>query len=151
MKKQLTFLATLLVLFSTLFFSCDKEDNPQQKTKTELLVSGSWKLKAATLGGADAMSYIQDCQKDNIITFSANGNGIAAEGLTKCNSGDPDNVSFTWSFQSNETILNVSVPLIMNGTNDMTINKLTEIDLIVTVAYNPPVGPASNLTLTFQH
>lgn len=151
MKKQLILLATPLVLFSLIFFSCDKDETTRQETKTELLVSGSWKLKAATLNGADAMFYIQDCQKDNVITFSANGNAIAAEGLTKCNSGDPDNIPFTWSFQSNETILNVSVPLIEYGNNDMTLNKLTKTDLVVTVTYNPPVGSAKILMLTFQH
>lgn len=97
------------------------------------------------------MHLIQDCQKDNIITFTSNGNGTIAEGATKCNAGDPDTVPFTWSFQNNETILNISAELIAFGSNDMTLVRLTASVLVVTVNYTPPVGPSRMIELTFEH
>jgi hypothetical protein len=148
--KQLFNSRLLQVFFlSLLILACSKNGEPP--TKTQLLVSSSWKLKSATVNGGDAMHLIQDCQKDNIITFTSNGNGTIAEGATKCNAADPDTVPFTWSFQNNETILNISAELIAYGSNDMTLTRLTTTALVVLINYTPPVGPSRMIELTFEH
>lgn len=149
MKQQDIFRLMGFSIICLFIFSCSKDTQPQ--TKTQLLVSASWKLKSAAVNGSDAMHLVQDCQKDNIISFSANGTGVNAEGATKCNASDPDTVPFTWSFQNNETILNISAELITYGSNDMTLVKLNATTLVVNINYTPPVGPSRFIELTFEH
>lgn len=120
-----------LVILCTSFFilSCKKNDTPQ-KTKTELLTTGSWKFSSATSGGIDVSGGLQSCQKDNIYTFAAGGTGTIDEGASKCNAGDPQTSAFTWAWLSSETMLQVSAPLFSGTTGDITIVSLTETELI---------------------
>jgi hypothetical protein len=63
---------------------CSKDDNDNSgpKTKTELLTTGTWKFSDAKVGGQSVASFIETCQKDNILTFLAAGTGTADEGAT---------------------------------------------------------------------
>jgi len=121
--------------FSTLLLfivSCQKDsDNP--KTKTELLTMASWKFSSATASGIDVSAALQACQKDNIYTFATGGTGTADEGATKCNAGDAQNAPFTWSWQSNETILQISAAFFTGMTGDVTLVSLTETELVGSV------------------
>lgn len=150
MKKSFLGLmaAASLALFA--ISSCDKNEAPP-KSKTVLLTQASWKYKSATISGADASSYIQACQKDNILVFAVAGTGNVNEGASKCNAGDPDTIPFTWVFNSGETILEVSAALIAGGSNSMTIRSLTETELILSIYYTPPIGPSQEMIVTFQH
>lgn len=130
--------------------SCDKKDAPP-KSKTVLLTQASWKYKSATINGADASAYIDACQKDNIVVFASAGTGNVNEGASKCNSGDPDSIPFTWVFNSGETILEVSIEIIAGGSNSMTIRSLSENELVLSIFYTPPVGPSQEMIVTFQH
>lgn len=147
----------LAVLTLSAFFmltGCGKNDNnttPPAKTKTELLTLSAWKYKSATVGGADASSYLQACQKDNVLTFLANGTGSGDEGPTKCNAGDPQTNSFTWNFASGETILHTSNQVFSNTSNDFTIISLTATELVVETTYTPIAGPSLLVRVTFQH
>lgn len=143
-----------IVATSLFILSCSNKDstpNPTPKTKTQLLTQNSWKFKSATVGGADASSYLQPCQIDNILTFISNGTGTGDEGPLKCNGSDPQTYPITWNFASSETILHTASPLFTNGTNDFTINSLTETELILQMPYNPPVGASVIVVVTFQH
>ena len=153
MKKQLGFLCVLIAANFFIFSSCNKTDNPPPapKTKTQLLTQSSWKFKSATANGADASGYLQTCQKDNIYTFLVAGTGTVDEGPTKCNAGDPQTTSLTWSFMSNETILHINTALFTNTSNDFTLISLSETELVVSTFYTPPVGPSVLVTITFQH
>lgn len=139
-------LPTALLSFS----SCDKNDDPP-KTKTQLLTQSTWKFKTATANGTDVSSSLQTCQKDNLLTFSSGGNGNVNEGPSKCNGADPDNIPFTWAFASGETLINVSNPLFTNGATSLTLLSLTETELVVEMLYNPPIGPAITMVITFIH
>jgi len=143
------------ILFSLLavgLLACNKEDDqPNTNSKTTLLTTGTWKLKAATINGADAMANIQDCQKDNITLYASNGNGSMTEATLKCNPSDPDIVAFTWLWKNNETILSISSPLITYGDTEMSLDKLTSTQMIISMAYTPPVGPSRQIVLEFQH
>ena len=138
--------ASILVVFS----SCDKDETPP-KTKTQLLAQGTWKFKSATVSGSDVSGLLQTCQKDNLLTFNTNGNGVVSEGATKCDPADPDSNPFTWTFASAETIINVSSPLFTNGSTSLTLVSLTDTELVVSQAYNPPFGVSLLMTITFQH
>jgi len=151
MKKNSTWILASLAFSMLLLSSCDKKSTTPPKTKTQLLTQASWKFKSATVSGADASSLIQACQKDNILIFISGGTGNVNEGASKCNSGDPDTVPFTWSFNSGETVITVSIQLFSGGSNDLTLSKLTETSLVLTMAYTPTVGPTQQVEVTFEH
>lgn len=129
MQNRILSAITLLTIVPALFISCGKD--VKVKTKTELITSSSWKFDHATSGGADISPFINACYKDNEVTFSANGNGSFDEGATKCNSGDPQTFNFTWSFMTNETILNVSAAIFAGQSGNFTIITLTETSLVL--------------------
>jgi len=152
MKKQ--FLAFALLAFSMFLVtsSCSKNGGSVTvKSNTELLTQGTWKFQSASASGTDVTSQISACQRDNILTFSANGNGNVNEGPTKCNAGDPDNTPFTWSWLSNETQLRVSTILFTGGSSDFTLNKLTESELTISQYITRPAGPSILISITFTH
>jgi hypothetical protein len=152
MKKHLTFFTTILVIITFFFTSCGKDDNPAAtKTKTQLITQGNWKFKSAFAGTTDYSGFLQACQKDNIITFAAAGTGTADEGATKCNAGDQQTVPFTWSFQTNETILFISNPLFTGGSGTFDLVSLSETELVVSQIFTPPVGPSQTIVITFIH
>lgn len=153
MKKHLALLFSTFVFVSFFFASCEKDDDPTTtpKTKTELITQSNWKFKSAFVGTTDYSSNIQACQKDNIITFSSNGNGLADEGATKCNSGDLQTTPFTWNFQTSETILFVSNPLFTGGNNTFQLISISETELVVSQGFSSGPGPIVNVILTFNH
>jgi hypothetical protein len=150
MKNQITSLLTGLLSVLFLLSSCEKNNGPAPKTKTDLIAQGTWKFSAATVGGSDVSGLLQTCQKDNVLTFVAAGSGTVDEGLTKCNMADPQTNPFTWSFASSETILNVSATLFTGGSSVFTVVSLTETQLIV--SQNITVGGSTqNAVVTFIH
>ncbi|OSZ80840.1 hypothetical protein CAP36_06255 [Chitinophagaceae bacterium IBVUCB2] len=147
--------AIVICLSATIFLaSCSKEDDnttPPAKTKTELLTTGTWKFSTAFVGPNNVNAFLQGCQKDNIMTFTAAGlTGTLDEGLTKCNAGDPQTSPFTWSFASGETVLNISTPLFTGGSSTFTLVSLTATEL--KVSQNITVsGTTQNAVVTFIH
>ena len=132
MKKQFPLFSAAVIASVFLLSSCQEDDNlPVIKTKTQLLSEKVWKFSSATWGGTDMTASVPACQKDNVTSFIAGGTGSGDEGATKCNVADPQTVSFTWSFQSGETMLTTSSPLIPGttpGSSTSTIVSLTATD-----------------------
>lgn len=105
-----------LLLLSTLFFllsapACNKDDEDVAPTKTQL-VSKTWKITElkVTIGTEvfDSLSVLPACALDNVVKILANGSYTYEEGATKCDPSDPQVVfSGNWSFQSNETKINL--------------------------------------------
>lgn len=151
MRKQLLLTIFLLGLVFLFIEGCSKEkDQPPAKTNTQLLTQGTWKFSGATVGGSDVGPFLQTCQKDNILTFAAAGTGILDEGPTKCNAGDPQTNSFTWNFQTNETVLFISATLFTGGSSTFNLVTLSETQLIV--SQNVTVGGSpQNAVVTFIH
>jgi hypothetical protein len=148
MQKQfILFIASLVISLS--FAGC-KKDSVAVKTNTELISQSSWKFSGATVSGIDVSSFIQVCQKDNVLTFAASGSGSVDEGTTKCNVGDPQTQSFTWNFASNETVLHVSTVFFTGGSSDFTLVSLTAAQLVL--SQNVTIsGSSQNAVVTFIH
>ncbi|MCB2409303.1 DUF5004 domain-containing protein [Hymenobacter lucidus] len=98
----------------------DKESNPAPaKTKTELLAGKDWKLAAQTVTPGltaddgtvvtDLFPYLDECDKDDLMRYDANGTCLLSEGPTRCDPSNPQQYTGTWSFDSNETILKTNV------------------------------------------
>ncbi len=122
-----------------IIYSCSKSSSPAptQKTKMQLLTQSVWKYDTA---GIDANSdgvidaalppgYVQDCDKDNLLTFNSDSTGTEDEGPTKCDTASPQTTAFTWSFNSDQTVI-TSTSALFNGVGgDFTINTLTDTQL----------------------
>jgi hypothetical protein len=119
-----------------LLLSCKKDE--KSKTRTELLTSGSWHVTAYEVDPAfdwdgdgdletNVYEIMDQCIKDDHTTFNADGTGTLDEGATKCDPGAPQTVPITWSFQQNETELNVvgSTYLVETLTeNQLVVNQI---------------------------
>jgi hypothetical protein len=108
----------ILSIVAIIFFGCKKDESSSPgttTTKTTIIAEQSWKFNNAGLDpnkdgtiDQDVSSYVSSCLKDNTVNFATNGSGTSDEGLTKCNSADPQTIPFTWSFASNETLININ-------------------------------------------
>ncbi len=152
MKKIFPIALYSILLAGLLAVSCNKDDDPAPvpKTKTQLITQSTWKFSAATVGGLDVSSFLQACQKDNIITFASNGTGTLDEGPAKCNAPDPQTNPFTWSFQNGETQLFISTTLFAGGSTLFNLVTLSETQLII--SQNITVsGSSQTAVITFVH
>lgn len=105
---------------------CKKNSsNGTSKTKTQLLTQASWKMTAigpdVNQDGQIETNQIEDCQKDNILTFSTNGTGTAVEGANVC-AGEDATSSFAWNFKNNETVVHIDIE-ILGDVNIITLNE----------------------------
>lgn len=145
--KNLTNLFLFVVAVIFISTGCKKKhDDTPAKTKTQLITQGTWKFSSATSGGFDISGLLQSCQKDNTLTFQANGSGTIDEGASKCNAGDPQSNPFTWNFANSENTLHVSTVLFSSGSNDFTIVSLTETQLVGSQVIN-----SQTVVVTFIH
>lgn len=152
MKNQ--YLSFLFVSILFVFVSsCDKKDDPAPapKTKTELLTQGSWKFQSAnsSLLGDISTNPLLACYVDNVMTFASNLTGTIDEGALSCTTPAP--ATFTWAFQSDETILHLSFTLFTGGSPDFTIVSLTETNFVASQLVTFPGYPAQTITVTFKH
>ena len=152
MKKLLFLLLATPVLF---FSGCEKEkDNnggSTTKTKTELITTGSWSFDKAMSGGIDISSQVPACYKDNVVTFTVSLNGSVAN-PTPCTPTDITPATFTWSFQSSETVLALSAPLFPGGTGNFTVEAITATSLVVSQnVIIPPSSTPTNVVFYYKH
>ena len=91
--------------------SC-KKDSTSSKSKTVLLSQKAWKIEkvSVTISGISQNVPVDSCELDDTELFAAAGTGTYDNGATKCNSGDDQTSSFTWSLKQNETILSITGP-----------------------------------------
>jgi hypothetical protein len=136
------------------FLSCQKDNDstPAPKTKTQLLTQSSWTFDKATAGTfGDVSAQIPACYKDNLITFVSNGTGNVNEGANVCVPSTAG--AFTWAFQSNETMLNISATLFPGGSSTFTLVSLTETNLVISqpVTLPPPISATVTVEFTLKH
>jgi hypothetical protein len=149
MQKQL-FTVISLISFSFLFITgCEKENDPPATTKTDLITQSSWKFDHATAGGTDISGSINACFKDNIATFTTAGNMTLDEAIVVCSPSYAG--SYTWSFQSSETILHLSAPIFTGGSTDFTLVSLTASNLVVSQVMTVAPAPPTTVVVTFKH
>lgn len=129
----LTLLAGIL-----LFASCDKtKENPAPnpttptvKSKKDLVIDGKWQWEGLAfvmnVNGKDSLidawAEVKDCDKDDIMTYTADGKGKIDEMTNKC-TDDPQVQNITWELINNETQVKVTDD---EGTHLLTIIELTE-------------------------
>lgn len=150
MKTRLTLFANVAAL--SLLFACSKDNDAEPDGKnTELITSGSWKFNTATASGVNISGFFDACQKDNIISFRADGSAILDEGDSKCDPGDPQTLPFGWNFTGAESAIHVSTQLFEGGGTEFALEKLTASELEVSQNIDIGNGSTQKVTVSFIH
>ena len=122
MKTFIKYLGLISLATLLIFGACSKkdDDNPPEKTKTELLTAGFWKVTAMTVdpginfGGTiitDFYAQMLDCQKDDLTKFETNGKITDDEGATKCDPNDPQTTNNgSWVLSADGKSITISYP-----------------------------------------
>ena len=126
--------------------ACSKDDDDEQTSRMELLTSAAWKYENAGIdnngdGNIDSGlpgGCLEDCETYNTILFNSNGTGTVSEGASKCDPDDPQDVQFTWSFNSSQSSINFTDTVFGGITGEVLIKTLTSSKLIL--AKNIDVG-----------
>lgn len=92
------------LLLMTLLFSCQRD--AETKTGKDILTSNSWKISAHIMNGVEMV--IEECLKDDYVTFAANGTYTDFRGLLKCPGGIQTDVNGTWTLSQDEKILTLT-------------------------------------------
>jgi hypothetical protein len=150
-----------LVSIGFIVFSCNKDDDDKKddaSTKVQLMTSATWKYDTAAIGDNNGKPVsplppgaIENCEKDNIITFKSDSTGTLNEGTTKCDPGDPQTTSFKWWFKDNGAVLYSPDPIFGGLSGDVKVIELTATKLRVTKEVTIAPYPAVNIVLDLKH
>jgi hypothetical protein len=144
------YFATILTL-TILITSCTKE-----KIKSELIL-GDWQINALTVDPPQVVNNIiitnlyaqmEDCDKDNTLSFFDNKTYKADEGATNCDSLDPQNISGNWMFLNNETELRL---IYQSDTIVYNVIDLDEELLKMNYSQRDSNNIMHTLSVTFEH
>lgn len=118
MKTTKLFGAFLLIFaaaFLSTLESCKDEnsDDTTSVSKTGLLTSSAWtnsSMEIETNGSTtDMWMFLDDCDKDDKITFYTDKSIITDAGTLKCDPSEPQTeTGGTWAFNANETKLEIT-------------------------------------------
>jgi len=105
--KVVTLKWTLMVMmFSSMVFSCKKENNSTPECKVNMTtLAGSYKLAAlqykssATATPVDYLAFMDACEKDNILILKTDGTYDSNDAGTVCNPSEAGNG--TWHVEGN--------------------------------------------------
>lgn len=141
MKNYFRIFAMLTLALVVTLSSCKKDD--EEKTATDYLTGGNWTTTGMIInpgidiGGVvitDVFDVlIEDCSKDDFVSFNGDGTITEDEGATKCDPDDPQTITDgTWTLSSDGTTLTVSYPnedpevLTLSTLNDNTMVVVSE-------------------------
>ena len=121
----------ILVAGATVTVSCTKEVREnKQKTKMELLTTGTWKRTSFISDPAydwhgdgtfvtDILNVMKPCELDDFETYYTDGTWELNQGPTSCHPLDPQTRTLPWEFAENETTL------VFNGSEVYIVEELT--------------------------
>lgn len=127
---------TLFILAASILTLSCKKDSNSSTSKTDQITSADWKYDSGGIGDANGnvvvsfttLGTVPSCSLDNTIHFNSNGSGTVSENANVC-SGQPATSSFTWSFGSNESTLNLSGGAIAGIGGSFKLKTLTSTQL----------------------
>ncbi|MGE0636485.1 MAG: DUF5004 domain-containing protein [Bacteroidia bacterium] len=140
-----------ILALTVLLSSCTKE-----KSKSELIL-GDWQINALTVDPpqvvnnvviTDLYAQMEDCDKDNTLSFYKNQTYKADEGATNCDSLDPQNISGNWMFLNNETELRL---IYQSDTIVYNVIDLDEEFLKMNYSQRDSNNILHTLSVTFEH
>jgi hypothetical protein len=139
MGNPIKFLSLLAIATIFVLSACKKDETT--KSPTEYLTAGNWKVTGMTINPGievegivitDIYTFgVQDCTKDDLIKFNADGSVTEDEGATKCSSDDPQTTTDgTWTLSADAKTLTITYP--DDEPAPATIVSLNESKLVVT-------------------
>jgi hypothetical protein len=151
-----------LVSIGFIVFSCNKDDDDKKddlSTKTQLMTSATWKYDTAAIDAdkngtpdqALPAGTIENCEKDNVITFKSDSTGTLNEGATKCDPTDPQTTSFKWWFKDNGAVLYSPDPIFGGLSGDVKVIELSATKLRVTKEVTVAPTFTVNIVLDLKH
>ena len=160
MKK----LVLVAISASLLFVACKKDDslpdpnNNNNNNTSSTLTSGSWKMVSSTsvieypapvgTQTVDLFALMQSCVKDNLYIFKTDNTTVSDEGVTKCNSSDPQQkTAGTWALINNNTKLQITENSTSITADILTLNSST-LELRYVTTYG---GMNSTTTTKYTH
>jgi len=149
MKKISTLVCVAFSLLVLSSCSKKKDDPAPAPTKTDNISKSNWKFDKATAGGVDVSANVTACLKDNVVLFVSNGTGSVDEGASVCAPSYAG--AFTWSFQTNETMLHISSIIFPGGSNDFTLVSLDDTKLVASQMMTFAPFPPTLVEVTFKH
>lgn len=137
--------------------ACSKKSSGT--SRTELVTKATWRYENSGLdvnkdGFIDTSlppGYVENCDKDNTLTFKSDGTGIMDEGASKCDPGNPQSSPFTWTFKNGETVINFPSVVLSGISGDVTILKLTDTELDISKEVNIGSPTTVNVIVEFKH
>jgi len=151
MKKQYLSTLAFMAIGFLVITGCKKDKKPDAPapTKTELITKASWKFDHAMALGQDVSGSVNACFKDNIATFSAAGNMELDEATTVCSPSYAG--TYTWVFQSNETVVHLSAPIFTGGSSDFTLVSINATNMVLSQVMTVGGYPPTTVEVTFKH
>jgi len=151
MKKQYLSTLAFMVIGFLVITGCKKDKKPDTPapTKTELITKASWKFDHASALGQDVSGSVNACFKDNIATFSTSGNMELDEAATVCSPSYAG--TYTWVFQSNETVVHLSAPIFTGGSSDFTLVSINATNMVLSQVMTVGGFPPTTVEVTFKH
>ena len=129
MNKSYSIFSIVLLSVIIIFSSCTKDD---EKTPKDFLIDGQWRITDVELDpGIEIIPGVpikdvydlfitQDCAKDDLIIFNADGTITEDEGPTKCDPDDPQSVTEnTWSMNEEQTTISATFFGLDSGSADI--------------------------------
>jgi len=132
--KSTYYLILIILCFAVAVTACQKDK--ESRSKKEILTANSWKLASYKLN--DEEMVLEDCQKDNYLTFNSNGTYTDNTGPVLCDIYET-NFNGTWTLSDNgKTLTLESVQGVQTASVEITESKLVltildDTDIIVMV------------------
>lgn len=159
--KKVVFLSCFVSALFIMSCKKDSDDNGGPSEKMKLITSAAWKYDIAKIditgdevGDQDLPpGLLEDCDKDNTLTFNTDSTGVVNNGATKCDAADPQSVDFTWEFKDNETVISIPENVFGDLSGDAKIKTLTasKLTLVKEVQITTPITATVNVVIDLKH
>ncbi len=128
MKRLYPIISSLFLASIILISSCSKNE---EKTPRDFLVDGQWRITdvemdpGIEIGGITIKDVYdifitQECMKDDLIIFNADGTITEDEGPTKCDPNSPQTTTEnTWSMNEEQTTISATFFGLDSGSADI--------------------------------
>lgn len=106
--KHFSRLLSIAVVAAFFALSACKDDDEPNLSRTELLTMKPWKITGIAIVGFGGATPPESFQADDTFAFNTDGTYVFNEGATKEDPADPQEITGTWEFAENETVLKIT-------------------------------------------
>ena len=119
-KNRIWLIPLIVMGLLLILSSCKKKEETSALTPKEILMSKSWKITSMKVNGVETLV---NCEKDDVLTFLANGTYTYNVGTNKC---DPSETNYpgTW------TLSDDGKTIVFDGDNGTVV--ITESQVVAT-------------------